>query len=176
MTRFPSCLRCLAFVAVVSFPAPALAEQTAKPAPCESPEHRQFDFWVGEWEVTTPDGKTAGRNSITRELKNCVIHEHWAGAGGMNGESFNMWDTVRKRWHQTWVNDNGNLLLLDGAFQNGSMQLTGMSGPPERQMMNRITWTPNADGTLRQHWEASADGGKTWKTAFDGLYRRAKAR
>ena len=176
MTRFPSCLRCLAFVAVVSFPAPALAEQTAKPTPCESPEHRQFDFWVGEWEVTTPDGKTAGRNSITRELKNCVIHEHWAGAGGMNGESFNMWDTVRKRWHQTWVNDNGNLLLLDGAFQNGSMLLTGISGPPERQVTNRITWTPGADGTLRQHWEASADGGKTWKTAFDGLYRRAKAR
>ena len=28
-----------------------------------------------------------------------------------------------------------------------------------------------ADGTVRQHWETSGDGGATWATAFDGLYR-----
>jgi hypothetical protein len=176
MPRLASCCCCLAFIAAASFPTPAPAQPTIKPTTCDSPEHRQFDFWVGEWDVTTPDGKPAGHNSITRELKGCVIHEHWAGAGGMNGASFNMWDSVRKRWHQTWVSDTGNLLLLDGAFANGAMQLTGISGPPDRPMMNRITWTPGADGTVRQHWEASPDGGKTWKTAFDGLYRRAKGR
>ena len=140
---------CLALVAFVSFPAPALAEQTAKLHAVRSPEHRQFDFWVGEWDVTTPDGKPAGRNSITRELKNCVIHEHWAGAGDERRAS--TCGTPAGSGGQTWVNDNGSLLLLDGAFQNGSMQLTGMSGPLERQVMNRITWTPSADGTLRQH-------------------------
>jgi hypothetical protein len=123
----------------------------------------------------TPDGKPAGRNSITRELKDCVLHERWAGAGGMKGESFNIWDRVKRQWHQTWVADNGNLLMLDGSFQNGSMQLIGVSGPPDKPISNRITWTPASDGSLRQHWETSADGGKTWTTAFDGRYRRAKA-
>jgi hypothetical protein len=156
-------------------PTPAAA-QTAKPTTCDSAEHRQFDFWLGEWDVTTPDGKPAGRNVITRELKGCVLHERWTGAGGMNGESFNMWDAVRKRWHQTWVSDSGNLLLLDGAFQNGAMQLVGVSGPTDRPATNRITWTPAADGTVRQHWEVSADGGQTWKSAFDGRYRRAMSR
>jgi hypothetical protein len=53
------------------------------------------------------------------------------------------------------------------------MVLTGETVRPGGvQQMERITWTPNADGTVRQHWEQSADGGKTWETAFDGLYRR----
>ena len=94
----------------------------------------------------------------------------------MNGESFNMWDAVRKRWHQTWVSDSGSLLLLDGAFQNGSMQLTGMSGPPERQVMNRITWTPSADGTLRERWERRPTAARPGRRRSTGIYRRAKTR
>lgn len=124
--------------------------------------------------MTTPDGKTAGRNSITRELKGCVLHEHWSGAGGMNGQSFNIWDRVKKQWHQTWVADNGNVLLLDGSFQNGVMQLAGESGRPDSRTLNRITWSPSTDGGVRQLWEVSNDGGKTWKTAFDGRYHRSK--
>ena len=40
------------------------------------------------------------------------------------------------------------------------------------RQLERITWTSNPDGTVRQHWEQSTDGGKTWTTAFDGLYRK----
>ena len=36
---------------------------------------------------------------------------------------------------------------------------------------HRITWTPNANGTVRQHWE-STDAKGEWSTAFDGLYTR----
>ena len=42
--------------------------------------------------------------------------------------------------------------------------------------IQRITWTPLDGGRVRQHWESTTDGGKTWVTAFDGLYtRRATA-
>jgi steroid delta-isomerase-like uncharacterized protein len=158
------------------------SEQTQAPSPsspppprCDSAEHRQFDFWLGEWEVATPDGKPAGRNTITRELNGCVLRERWRGAGGMNGESFNIWDRQSKRWHQTWVSDTGMLLLLDGGVQsNGGMQMRAMSGPPDQRVTNRITWSPAADGGLRQQWEVSADGGRSWKTVFDGRYRRLK--
>jgi len=40
------------------------AGQTARPAACTAPEHHQFDFWIGEWDVTLPNGKTAGTNRI----------------------------------------------------------------------------------------------------------------
>jgi hypothetical protein len=147
--------------------------QPARPG-CDTPEHRQFDFWVGEWEVTTPDGKLAGRNSIAHEMNGCVLHERWVGAGGMKGESLNIWHRESRQWHQTWVSDRGDLLRLDGRLENGVMHMTGVSGPPDRPVTNRITWSPAADATVRQHWEVSTDGGKTWKTSFDGRYRRVK--
>ena len=140
---------------------------------CDRPEHRQFDFWVGEWDVTV-SGKPAGTNSITKEMKGCVIHEHWSGGGGLRGESFNIWDRTRKKWHQTWVTDTGNLLVLEGEFVNGAMQMTGESMTAKGAVTNRVTWTPNPDGSVRQFWESSTDGGNTWQTSFDGLYRRAK--
>ena len=31
--------------------------------PCSAPEYHQFDFWLGDWEVTTPDGKPAGQQA-----------------------------------------------------------------------------------------------------------------
>ena len=35
----------------------AAAIQAAPPA-CSSAEHRQFDFWVGDWQVHRPDGSS----------------------------------------------------------------------------------------------------------------------
>ena len=153
----------------------ARAQATAVEQPaCDAAEHRQFDFWLGDWQVTTPDGQQAGRNSVTRALDGCVIHEHWDGAT-MRGESFNIWDRDRKRWHQTWVSSRGDLLVLEGAFTHGAMQMTGTSGPADKPVLNRITWTPRADGSVRQLWEVSADTGKTWRVIFDGTYRRARS-
>lgn len=44
------------------------AQQTAptSPAPpsCDAAPYRAFDFWVGEWEVRTPQGQLTGTNSI----------------------------------------------------------------------------------------------------------------
>ncbi len=139
-------------------------------APCSGPEYRQFDFWLGQWDVATPDGKVAGTNSITAELNGCVLHEHWVGAKGLRGESFNVFNAVTKRWHQTWVDDAGNSLLLDGAFADGRMVLTGAAAGGKT--LNKITWEARPDGRVRQHWETSTDAGKTWVTAFDGLYAK----
>ena len=39
--------------------------------------------------------------------------------------------------------------------------------------LQRITWTPNQDGTVRQLWQQSVDKGANWQTLFDGTYRKA---
>ena len=112
---------------------------------------------------------------MTRELRGCVVQEHWSGAGGGNGTSFNHYDAARKVWHQSWVDDSGGILLLDGGWRDGSMVLSG-SHPgraPGVTVTDRITWTPRADGSVRQWWQVTRDGGATWTTVFDGIYRRS---
>lgn len=155
---------------------PAAAVPTLPPA-CTAPQYRQFDFWLGSWNVTTPDGKPAGTNVITREVGGCVLHEHWVGVRGMRGESFNTYDAARKLWHQTWVDDRGLLLTLEGRLENGSMVLVGRrpaTNGAGGEQLNRITWTPGTDGSVRQLWEQSSDDGTTWTTGFDGHYVRAR--
>ena len=138
---------------------------------CDGAEHRAFDFWLGDWDVTGAN-KIHTHNAITREYDGCVIHERYTGAQGSTGESLNVFDAARKVWHQTWVDSQGTLLLLEGGLRGSDMVLEGESiGKDGRAAKQRITWTPNADGTVRQHWESANPDG-TWKTAFDGLYRR----
>lgn len=146
------------------------------PAPCAAAEHRQFDFWLGDWQVEVP-GKPTNKSRITRLFGACGIREeYWAGGGKYEGSSFNMYDAPRKVWHQTWVDNQGGLLALEGGLRGTSMVLEGKQpGPQGGEQTNRITWTPNADGTVRQHWEISSDAGKTWTSAFDGLYRHPPA-
>jgi hypothetical protein len=43
---------------------------------------------------------------------------------------------------------------------------------PGHTARQRVTWTPQPDGRVRQLWESSSDGGRTWTVVFDGLYAR----
>jgi len=81
-----------------------------------------------------------------------------------------MWDSAKKRWSQTWVDDKGNVLLLTGGRQGPKMVLEGDKPQGQGTIRNRITWTPEAGGHVHQLWETSTDGGKTWERAFDGDY------
>lgn len=166
--------------AVATCLAPSIgAAQNAPPpqAGCPDPVHRQFDFWLGHWDVFTPDGKKAGENRIEAIASGCALSELWTGGSGVTGNSLNIYDKTDKRWHQTWVDSTGGRLDLSGALEGRAMVL-GSSGPdPDKPgviLTQRITWTPNADGSVRQHWETSNDGGKTWSTAFDGRYVKKK--
>jgi hypothetical protein len=144
----------------------------AAAGPCDTAGHRQFDFWLGEWNVHTAAGKLAGVNNITAEYSGCVLHERYSTAGPYSGESLNAYDPGRKVWHQTWVDSAGTLLLLEGGIRDGSMVLEGETTDAEGKVTrHRITWTPNADGSVRQHWQSMSEGGE-WSTLFDGLYTR----
>ena len=85
-------LACVAAVAAGS-----LAQDDAAPAPCSAEEHRQFDFWVGSWNVSAND-KAVGTNRITAILGGCILMEEWEGKGGLNGKSFNRYDASAGVW------------------------------------------------------------------------------
>ncbi len=154
-----------------------LAAQGARGAeagPCATPEHRQFDFWIGHWDVTV-GGAPAGKNHIERITGGCALAEHWTGASGVIGYSVNAWDANRGKWHQTWVDSSGAVLYLDGGWTGDAMVLAGtLPGEDGQPVRHRITWTPAPDGTVRQLWESSADG-ETWSAVFDGHYVKAQA-
>ncbi|HEY2628650.1 MAG TPA: hypothetical protein VGI57_05950 [Usitatibacter sp.] len=148
--------------------------QPPQPAPCSAPQAHQFDFWIGDWDVFMPDGKLAGTNRIERTY-GCVLHESWKSAS-VAGQSLNVFDPDRGLWHQTWVDSSASLLVIEGGLKGDSMSMSDatLPGKKDANQVNEITWTPNADGSVRQHWRVSADGGKTWKTSFDGKYVRSK--
>jgi hypothetical protein len=144
----------------------------AAAAPCSGPEFHQFDFWLGEWRVLTTTGIVAGINRIDSEYGGCVIHEHYETGRGYSGESLNTYDLSRKVWHQTWVDNAGLLLTLEGHLVGKDMILEGQVRQPDGTIAKqRITWTPNTDGSVRQFWE-STDSAGHWTVAFDGRYTK----
>lgn len=163
----------VAVLAVLVMAPPLPAADTPQPkAACLDPEYRQFDFWLGEWDVTNvhaPDPKRPpARSRITRVLDGCAILEEFDNPPrAYSGKSLNFYSVQSKKWHQTWIDNQGGPLFLEGGLVSKDMVIEdeGKSGA-----INRITWTPLDAGRVRQHWQTSKDGGKTWETAYDGLY------
>jgi len=169
----------LAALSTLTVAGAANAQSASAPArPCQGPEHRQFDFWVGQWDVFVPSGKKAGENRIEVIADGCALLEQWSGSGAVTGKSLSIYDAADKRWHQTWVDNGGTLLMLAGGLIDGSIvmstaPLSDATGSATNDVQ-RVTWTPAADGSVRQLWESSTDRGKTWTVLFDGRYVRSR--
>lgn len=150
-----------------------IAAAEATPAPCAAAEYHQFDFWVGSWTVKDDKGALLGTNQVDVIQDGCAIQEHWKGTDGSAGTSFTVYYAPARKWHQTWVDSSGGLLLMDGGIVDGAMVLQGERvGKKYKSVIDKTTWTPLPDGRVRQFWQASVDGGKTWRTIFDGFYQR----
>jgi hypothetical protein len=150
----------------------------APPAGCDSPESHQFDFWVGKWEVH-PNGadKIVAHSLIEKKYTGCAIRENWmplgqelAGGGG----SLSSYDPQSRHWRQTWIDSTGGRAEFEGGLGKGVMSITGTwpgFGGPGQDALVRMNYQRQPDGQVRQWGEASTDQGKTWKPAFDFLYR-----
>lgn len=126
--------------------------------------------------MSTPDGKVVGNNRIEPILGGRVLRESYSTKGAFAGHSFNSYNAPAKRWEQFWVDNSGTVLHLKGGLNEaGEMVLSGERVTAEGTVTDRITWTPNEDGSVRQHWELSPDQGETWRILFDGTYRLKSA-
>jgi hypothetical protein len=162
----------LALVCLVAVPFGLTGQNAPGAKPCTAPEHRQFDFWTGDWTVTDPDGKTVGMNRIEIVEGGCGLEERWTAAGRGSGRSLNAFSAHDGHWYQTWLGSDGLVLVLRGEFRDGRMILAGETVTPKVTMQHRLTWTPLGDGRVRQLWEQSTDAGKTWTVAFNGIYTK----
>ena len=150
--------------------------------PCTGPQYKEFDFWLGDWDVRSSTGQLLGRNRISKRYGGCVVVEEWEGASGGSGSSFNIYDQPTKQWHQFWVDargtnwlssdKQGNPVTIRGGIRDGAMVMTSHPDTLPAIGMNRATWRPLPDGGVRQTFESSTDGGKTWTMSFDGYYKK----
>jgi ketosteroid isomerase-like protein len=140
---------------------------------CSAAEYRQFDFWVGDWDAFDSDrpNVVAARLRVDKILDGCVLHEDYQGVDGHRGESFSIYDASRKVWHQSWVTNSGQLLVIEGRMEGGKMVLDGTDrteAGAERHV--RGNWE-SVSGGVRETAVRSVDGGKTWEPWFDMMFR-----
>jgi tetratricopeptide (TPR) repeat protein len=146
-----------------------------KTKPCMfSPEARQFDFWIGKWDVFNPQGQKVGESVIENVSVGCGILENWsAGLGGGSGKSLNFYDSVAGKWFQYWMGGNGVPQRYSGSFKDGAMRYeTEGAAPDGKKIMSRLSFFNLDANTVRQLAENSSDEGKSWQILYDFKYVR----
>jgi hypothetical protein len=159
-----------------------IAQQTASappPNPCAAPEQKQFDFWVGDWDLTWPAEKgnapDHGTNRIRRVLDSCVVQESFSGENAMRlrGMSLSIFDTRAGKWKQTWVDNEGAYLDFVGEFKEGQMILVRDATRPDgTKVKQRMVFKNIQANEFDWSWESSTDAGKTWQVNWPIHYRR----
>lgn len=173
----------LAYVATAGA---AAAQSDALQRPCDLPEGKQFDFWLGEWELSWPaeqsggsaGGTARGTNSVRRILDGCIIEEAFRFPGGqLEGRSVSAYDARARVWRQTWVDNRGNYLTFSGVFRDGAMELR--TAPYEREgavYISRMVFRNISRDSFDWDWQRSRDGGATWQDLWNIHYERSPAR
>ena len=166
----------LLLVAVSATSAAGQATPPQRPD-CSASDHRHLDFWIGEWVVSrTADNVRIGDSRIESIMKGCAIKESFdspnAPGGPYAGTSYSGFDRKDNKWHQMYVDVNGNVTWFTGGLDGGSMTMTA---PGRSGSIQRMVYTPEADGSVRQVGTSSTDQGKTWQAGYDYTYRRKTA-
>lgn len=145
------------------------------PRPCSAPEFRQFDFWVGTWDLTWDKDKK-GTNTITRVLGDCVIQEHFNGGDSMTlrGMSVSTYNPRNGKWYQTWVDNDGTYLDFVGGMQGDKMILARTATRDGKEFRQRMVFHDIKPDSLIWDWQRSKDEGKTWENLWTIHYRRIK--
>jgi len=143
------------------------------PTPCANdPERHRFDFWIGEWTVTTKTGGVAGSSVIESVSGGCALLENWTSLSGGHGKSLNAYNSGTRQWQQYWIGQDGAVSeFRSSEFKDGSM-IFFVKVESKPSSIVRLTFTPLDSATVRQHSESSSDGGKTWTTQYDFYYHR----
>lgn len=163
------------FVLFFSLVYTTLFAQNSSKAPCASEKYRQFDFWVGNWNVYNAKGALIGTNKILKLSNACAIQENWESkTSPSKGTSYNFYNKTDDAWHQVWVDNSGFSLNLSGTYAKGKMVLKSPIVKGKKgDYYNQVTWSKNTDGSVTQVWELLDTNGKIVQEVFRGIYKKA---
>src|SRR5262245_4114943 len=103
------------------------------------PETSQFDFWLGEWDVAWEGG--SGTNTIRLLFGGHVVEEQFRSENPpFHGMSLSVYNSQQRKWQQTWVDNQGGYLVLDGQYTNNRMILAMQRTIDERLIDMRMVF------------------------------------
>ena len=145
--------------------------------PCAyTPENRQFDFWLGEWNVSTTQGAVpSGNSKIELILEDCVVQENWKSLNSpYAGKSYNIYNASLKRWEQYWVDNIGGNIFFYGGLKDGVMDYwtDDLPQPDGTKLKRHLQFFKLGSDSVRQFSQGSSDGGKSWQVEYDFTYFR----
>lgn len=155
-----------------------LAAVTDKVYPClKNARQREFDFWVGDWDVyQTGTNRLVGHSSIQVISGGCSILENWTALGyPSSGKSMNFVDPATGKWKQVWVGSGGGVTeYINGEYRDSAMQFESTTQTPQGTAKVRFRFFNQGPGQVRQFQEYTQDDGKTWNVSYDLTYIRRK--
>jgi hypothetical protein len=144
------------------------------PASCEAPEFSRLAFKVGRFEVTAGNGQRAGESRVEPIVGGCALVEYWRGALSGEGHATYAYDRSAALWRMLFVSTTGELLSMSGRADGTAVVFEGPNAYAGFAGLHRMTWSPLPGGDVRQFWQVSRDGGRSWQQVFDGRYTRLR--
>lgn len=163
-------------------PSPAPAQNG--PDWCPEPEARQFDFWIGEWDVENQNSapgsagwSTTGSatNRVYAVVGGCAIVEHWRGyafpaAGHIVGFSVRAWDPGARQWEIVLLWPMGSPPRFGtsaGRFEDGrGVFRNRFATPAGDAVVSRLDFYDITDTAFVWSNGVSRDEGETWTSSW----------
>ncbi|MEO6668855.1 MAG: tetratricopeptide repeat protein [Ferruginibacter sp.] len=147
--------------------------------PCmNNPQNREFDFWVGKWNVyQTGTNYQVGTSTIENTSGGCLILENWTAVGNPDeGKSMNFLNPKTAKWEQHYMGIAGaSQNYYNGEYKDGAMRFEGDGvDKAGNKLLFRLSYFNEGFNQVRQLLEQSADIGKTWITLYDFTYKKRK--
>ena len=158
----------------------ACAQRVSDPTkPCGEGQRRQFDFWLGAWDVSwpaSPHGSAGfGRANVQKILAGCVVQENLsADPLPLRAMSVSSYIPESGEWKQVWADNEGHYRDVAGESKNGEIILSRQSEVNGKKVLQRAVWKNIKPMELDFSWEQSHDGGQTWQVLWPMHYTRHK--
>jgi len=151
------------------------------PLRVQAQDGTEFDFWVGEWDLTWEyaDGSQGtGTNLIEKILDGKVLQEKFEATdsgpyAGFKGTSISVFNPQSKSWHQAWADNQGGYFDFQGIIADGK-RIFQMSttAPDGTETLLRMRFYNIEENSLTWDWEQSKDGGESWTLSWRINYQR----
>ncbi len=164
------------FLSVITLSYSITKAQTI-PDNCSAPEASQFDFWIGSWEGSwqNENGVTEnGTNVISKILGSCVVEENFSTDDkSFIGKSVTVYNSYKKTWQQTWVDNSGAYLDFTGGMEGDKMVMSRKALKKDGSTtLSRMVFYDITKNDFQWNWESSVDDGKTWTLLWKIHYVR----
>jgi hypothetical protein len=171
-------------LAIATLDGPAEAAMEASPSvpaagACDTPQHHQFDFWLGDWQVFDAEThKLVAFDRVEKHAEGCIVQQNltlltdlWRRPGAkyrLSGIGVNRFDG--EAWLQLWADNQWGAIAMRGSLdENGAMVFKSII--PSRNRDLKVVFEKHADGTVRNlEYVAPAGSGK-WEKYGDLIYR-----